>query len=116
MLQRPDGEASAAGSTPEEAYKNLQHIRGVVNYPVPDDFQDLSTIHEPLGALFERLPQTAEEWRQYELPQEQIDRYWRDGYIEGVPVLSEAQVDALLEVYKIFLDEKNRHPGHGKYR
>ncbi|KAK3106886.1 hypothetical protein FSP39_002090 [Pinctada imbricata] len=70
---------------------------------------DYSTVHQPLGELF--TPVTSkEEWRSHMLSEEQIDQFWRDGYLLNVPLLSPADCDRILEDYKYFTGEK-QHPG-----
>ncbi len=57
---------------------------------------DLSQTHGLLTDLFCH-PQTTEGWQRYRLSQEQVDFYHQHGYIAGVPVLSQSQIDVLLE-------------------
>ncbi|SDD72584.1 phytanoyl-CoA dioxygenase family protein [Niabella drilacis] len=55
---------------------------------------DLAAYGSPITDLFEQ-PQTAEEWQPYILGEEQVRRFERDGFISGIRVLTEAQVDVL---------------------
>ena len=70
--------------------------------PVADTFRDLSLNHAPLGRLTEGVA-TPGGWSKFQLTPEQIEQYWRDGYLSNIPVLSEEQCDMLLEDYKTFL-------------
>ena len=49
------------------------------------DFQDKSSIER------------------FKLTNEQIEQFWRDGYLLHVPVLTPEQCDKILEDYKYFL-------------
>ncbi len=55
---------------------------------------DLSTRHELISSLF-KLPNSAEEWMSYRLSAEQIGFYREHGYLSGIRVLDDQQVDAL---------------------
>ena len=67
-----------------------------------DTFQDLSLSHTPLGHLTGGVAAPGE-WGKFQLTPEQVEQFWRDGYISNIPVLSEEQVSKLLEDYKTFL-------------
>lgn len=73
---------------------------------------DLSLSHSPVGTLFESLsPDTARE--KYSLGPEQVRHYHDQGYVAGVPILTEAQCDALCEELAGLTDPK--HPGHSLF-
>jgi ectoine hydroxylase-related dioxygenase (phytanoyl-CoA dioxygenase family) len=55
---------------------------------------DLSLYHHPLTQLF-AVPETAEEWAQYRLSEEQLEFYREHGYVSRIRMLNDAQVDAL---------------------
>jgi ectoine hydroxylase-related dioxygenase (phytanoyl-CoA dioxygenase family) len=55
---------------------------------------DLSLRHELVGDLFSPA-KTAAEWDQYRLTQEQVDFFHENGYLKGVRVLSDEQVERL---------------------
>ena len=40
---------------------------------------------------------------QFQLTQEQVDQYWRDGYLSGIRVLSDEQCQLLLDDYQTFM-------------
>jgi len=71
--------------------------------------EDLSRYGRPIGSMF-RIPEAAEEWRQYALSEEQLNCYRRDGYVSGIRLLSDQQVDVLREELTPLFDP--RHPGH----
>jgi len=74
-----------------------------------DMADDLSTYHGPVSDLFP-LPQTREQWETYKLTDDQVEFYLENGYVGGVRVLSDDQVDALREELAGFFDPQ--HPGH----
>lgn len=55
---------------------------------------DLSQRHELVGDLFE-LPASAEQWQAYRLTDEQIASYREQGYVAGVRILTDEQVEKL---------------------
>jgi ectoine hydroxylase-related dioxygenase (phytanoyl-CoA dioxygenase family) len=56
--------------------------------------RDLSTYHEPLTTLFP-WPSTAAEWQRYRLSDEQVRFFHENGYLTGVRMLDDAQIEAL---------------------
>lgn len=56
--------------------------------------EDLSRHHAPIGNLFTQ-PSQAGEWDRYALTGEQIDFYRTNGYLAGVRMLDDDQVEAL---------------------
>lgn len=56
---------------------------------------DLSTVHEPLGALFNAGVDAAQLER-FQLAGEQVEFFRENGYLKGVRILDEAQIDKLL--------------------
>jgi hypothetical protein len=74
--------------------------------------EDLSVHHRPVGTLFPR-PETRQQWACYRLSDEQVSFYGREGYLPGIRVLSDSQVDALREELECLFDPK--HPGHGLF-
>lgn len=48
----------------------------------------------------------SQELAKFKLTDEQVEQYWRDGYISNIPVLTEEQCDKLLEDYSKFLVSK----------
>lgn len=57
---------------------------------------DLSSIHEPLTELFER-PRNGSDWARFRLSDEQVEFYRREGYLAGVRLLTEVQIEVLRE-------------------
>jgi len=65
--------------------------------------QDLSQRHELVGDLFHPLTSESER-EQYRLSDEQLAFYQENGYLAGIPVLNDRQVDALCEQLEAFFD------------
>ena len=55
---------------------------------------DLSQAHAPVSQFVEQ-PSTPQQWQTYQLSPEQLAAFGRDGYVAGVQVLDDAQVDVL---------------------
>jgi hypothetical protein len=56
--------------------------------------QDLSKIHQLAGDLF-RWPQDKKEWDRYRLPEEQVLSFHEKGFLAGVKMLEQDQVEEL---------------------
>jgi ectoine hydroxylase-related dioxygenase (phytanoyl-CoA dioxygenase family) len=70
---------------------------------------DLSERHELVGDLF-RLPKSRDEWQRYRLSDDQVAFYHQNGYLAGVRILDDDQVEALrAELAEWFQPD---HPGH----
>ncbi len=59
-----------------------------------DPILDLSTQHGPITNLFAR-PTSPEDWQQYQISEDEIAFFWENGYVSGIPVLNDEQVDVL---------------------
>jgi len=70
---------------------------------------DLAERHELVSDMFS-LPRRAEEWERHRLSDEQVASFHERGYLAGVRVLSEAQVDRLREELHDLTNPA--HPGH----
>ncbi|HVU90071.1 MAG TPA: phytanoyl-CoA dioxygenase family protein [Pirellulales bacterium] len=70
---------------------------------------DLSTRHEPVSQLFPRLASAADAER-YKLSDEQVRFFHENGYVSGIQVLDDAQVEALREELARLFDPNC--PGH----
>lgn len=57
---------------------------------------DLSEYKRPMSGLFEQ-PASAEEWAPYVLTADQVESFRTDGFVRGIRILTEAQVDRLNE-------------------
>ena len=57
--------------------------------------QDLSHYHKPLGNLF--YPPDGEDWQQYRLSEEQVAHFHEYGYVAGIRILDDDQVEVLRE-------------------
>lgn len=71
--------------------------------------EDLSAHHRPVSTLFP-LPETRQQWACHRLSDEQVAFYRREGYLPGIRILADAQVDALRAELEGLFDPK--HPGH----
>ncbi|MFM2094834.1 MAG: hypothetical protein RIS70_1958 [Planctomycetota bacterium] len=70
---------------------------------------DLSLQHTPVGTLFPKL-RTSADFEPYRLSDEQIAHYHEYGYLSGVRILNDAQVDALRDELAVLFQPD--HPGH----
>ena len=61
--------------------------------------QDLSFYHQPISHLFS-LPVSAEQWDQYRLSEEHIQFFNENGYLAGIRILDDGQVEELREQLK----------------
>jgi hypothetical protein len=68
--------------------------------------EDLSLYHHPVGKLFPSL----EAWKHYRLSDEQIEFYGENGYLAGIKMLNEEQLEALRHELFALLDPA--YPGH----
>jgi ectoine hydroxylase-related dioxygenase (phytanoyl-CoA dioxygenase family) len=71
--------------------------------------EDLSKHHSFVGDLFEK-PSRPEEWARYRLTDEQVEFYHEHGYLAGVRMLSDEQVEALRAEVSALVDPN--HPGN----
>lgn len=55
---------------------------------------DLASRHELVGDLF-RLPQSPDDWERFRLNDDQVEFYHEHGYISGIQILDDRQVEAL---------------------
>ena len=63
---------------------------------IPTVSLDLADFSSPINGIFQQ-PTSAAEWEKYVLSQEQIDFFQENGYIAGIKILDEQQVDLLNE-------------------
>jgi ectoine hydroxylase-related dioxygenase (phytanoyl-CoA dioxygenase family) len=70
---------------------------------------DLSLHHEPLGVLGP-LPATHADWDRYRLTDEQVAFFHAQGYVAGVRVLDDDQLERLRQELQGLFDPD--HPGH----
>jgi ectoine hydroxylase-related dioxygenase (phytanoyl-CoA dioxygenase family) len=67
---------------------------------------DLSTRHQPIGGLFS-LPASREQWDQYRLTDEQVAFYHEHGYLSGVRVMTDEQIEQLRAELAEFFDPQH---------
>ena len=70
--------------------------------------EDLSIYHQPIGDWFE-FPEIAIDWGRFRLSQEQVAFYHSHGYLAGIRLLTEDQVEELRKELAQLLDPS--HPG-----
>ncbi len=71
--------------------------------------KDLSTVHELISDLF-HWPGSKEEWKQYELSPDQVSFFNTNGFLSGVQLLNDQQVERIrTELAEI---ANPAHPGH----
>ena len=73
---------------------------------------DLATCHAPVGPLLSDIA-PGDGGQPYRLDPEQLDGYRENGFVSGVRLLSDGQVDMLCAELERLLDPK--HPGHGLF-
>ncbi|HEY3037956.1 MAG TPA: phytanoyl-CoA dioxygenase family protein [Pyrinomonadaceae bacterium] len=74
--------------------------------------EDLSKYDHPIGSLFPK-PAGAEDWRQYRLSDYQIEFYREHGYLAGIRLLNDHQIEALrIEVLELV---DPNHPGNSLF-
>ena len=71
--------------------------------------KDLSEVHHLISDLF-HWPTSPEEWKQYELKEEQIDFFRQNGFVSGIKMLDEKQIRIINGELAEIADPK--HPGH----
>ena len=71
--------------------------------------KDLSTVHQLISDMF-RWPSSPEEWKQYELSKEQVDFFNTNGFLSGIKLLDERQVEQIKNELTAIADPA--HPGH----
>jgi hypothetical protein len=70
---------------------------------------DLSLRHDLVSDLV-RLPASREEWDRYRLSDDQVNFFHENGYVSGVRILSDEQVDVLCRELRPLTEAG--HPGH----
>jgi Phytanoyl-CoA dioxygenase (PhyH) len=70
---------------------------------------DLSLHHAPISELF-RQPIALEDWNQYSLTNDQIEFFHASGYLAGIRVLNDEQVDILRQELTTLIDPN--HPAN----
>ncbi|MBL7738058.1 MAG: phytanoyl-CoA dioxygenase family protein [Chitinophagaceae bacterium] len=71
--------------------------------------RDLSKVHGLISDLFRR-PSSEKEWRQYQLSREQVDFFNSNGYVSGIKLLDDDQVERIRTELAVIADPG--HPGH----
>jgi len=71
--------------------------------------KDLSRVHELVTDMF-RIPSNKKEWETYALTEDQVNSFNENGFLAGVKMLDDEQVDRLRNELKLLSDVG--HPGH----
>src|SRR5579884_3726470 len=71
--------------------------------------EDLSRRHDLVSDLF-ALPRSANEWQRYRLSDEQVHFFHENGYVSGIRILNDEQVERLCSELQELFDPK--HPGN----
>ncbi|KAL3885172.1 hypothetical protein ACJMK2_025267 [Sinanodonta woodiana] len=82
---------------------------------VPKEFSpgvpDFSTVHYSVEDYLFKPVTDGKDWAKFKLTDEQIEQYWKDGYLLNIPVLTHEQCDRINEDVKRLMDDSDRHPG-----
>jgi len=71
--------------------------------------RDLSKFHHLAGEIF-RWPASVEEWEQYKLSESQVNFFHDNGFLSGIKLLEDRQIELLQSELAEIADPK--HPGH----
>lgn len=71
--------------------------------------EDLSAYHNLIGNHFKK-PGTPKEWNEYRLSDEQVEFYRENGYLAGIRLLNDDQIEVLRQELAALVDP--RHPGN----
>jgi hypothetical protein len=74
--------------------------------------EDLSRRHQPVSSLFAR-PRTADEWNRYRLSREQVEFFHENGFLQGIRILSDEQVERLRAELDLLMNPQ--HPGRALF-
>jgi len=74
--------------------------------------KDLSEIHEQITTMFP-WPKTESEWDQYRLSKDQVDFFNENGYLAGIKMLNDEQIDFLRKDVMELADPA--HPGNALF-
>src|SRR5205807_7684222 len=70
---------------------------------------DLATHHFPITRLF-NTPSSSDDWNQHRLTDDQIDFFHTNGYLAGIRLLNDKQIEVLRRELAELIDAN--HPGH----
>ncbi|QLG44682.1 phytanoyl-CoA dioxygenase family protein [Costertonia aggregata] len=70
---------------------------------------DLANEHKLISQLF-KWPTSSEEWEEYKLSEEQVAHFREYGYVSGIRLLNDEQIQALREELEEIVNPN--HPGH----
>jgi hypothetical protein len=84
----------------------------MVGSMISSEVKDYSELHAPTGALGAQ-PATRAEWEKYRLSDEQVAGFHRDGFLAGVQVLDDRQIEVLCSELSGLMD--SAHPAHALF-
>jgi hypothetical protein len=70
--------------------------------------KDLSSYHDPITDLFPR-PKSGEEWNKYRLPDEKLGVFHENGFLAGVRMLTDEQIEVLRHELAALMDPACPH-------
>lgn len=73
------------------------------------EIKDLAEVHNLVSDIF-HYPKTAEEWEKYKLSDDQVSHFHEYGYVSGIKLLEEDQIEVLRKELAEIRDPN--HPGH----
>src|SRR5687768_4087658 len=71
--------------------------------------KDLSEVHKQITNMFS-WPETKDEWEPYRLTKDQVDFFNENGYLGGIKMLNEEQINVIRKELMELADAS--HPGH----
>ena len=71
-----------------------------------DQSSDLSNRHDLVGDLLS-LPASSDQWKQYQLSDDQVAFFHENGYLEGIKILEAEQVESLRDELAGFFDAQH---------
>lgn len=84
-------------------------MRGCIVLNVSEKHPDLAQQHAPISKLFPQ-PKSTADWQRFRLSEDQVAFFHEEGYLKGIRVLTDEQIDALRKELAEIADPK--HPGH----
>lgn len=74
-----------------------------------EEVVDWSTVHK---AVTETLYSSPSDWSNFKLSDELVAKFWREGHLTNIPILTPEQCDLILQEYRFYLHgNKCSHPG-----
>ena len=90
-------------------YKEFQNLKNYRNMNHTLASKDLAEIHHLVSNLF-TWPSSPREWEKYRLTDDQVNFYRENGYLKGIKIFEENQIEALRTELAEIID--TNHPNH----